>query len=225
MIDHARRSRLLELGVFLLLLLPGIVLAQVGGESDETFVLASIGTIAHDIALGALVLFFVWSSGQPLSSMGWTTRKMGKEIAVGAILYPAMLVVLALLSLLLSALGLTTNASRPGFLDPRTPAQISLGVVLVAVVAIAEETIFRGYLLLRLRELAHGIVPAIAISSLVFAFGHMYEGISGVIVVGTMGLVFALVYVWRKSLVAPIVMHALQDLLGIVIAPLLASHH
>jgi len=37
--------------------------------------------------------------------------------------------------------------------------------------------------------------------------------------VGGMGLVFALVYLWRGSLVAPIVMHFLQDFIGIVLAP------
>jgi uncharacterized protein len=36
-----------------------------------------------------------------------------------------------------------------------------------------------------------------------------------------MGLVFAWVYMRRKSLVAPIVMHFLQDFTGIVLAPLL----
>jgi membrane protease YdiL (CAAX protease family) len=36
-----------------------------------------------------------------------------------------------------------------------------------------------------------------------------------------MGLAFALVYLWRKSLVAPIVMHFLQDFIGIVLLPLL----
>jgi membrane protease YdiL (CAAX protease family) len=213
-----------ELVVFLLLLLPGIVLAQVSSASGDTFVLASIGTILHDIALGALVLFFVWSSGRPISAVGWTTRHLGREIGLGVILYPAMLVALALVSLAVRAIGIDTSPSHPGFLDPGTPAQVSLACVLVAVVAIAEETIFRGYLLLRLRELM-GIAPAIAIASAVFAFGHTYEGLAGVLIVGVMGVVFALVYVWRKSLVAPIVMHALQDLLGIVIAPWLLAHH
>jgi uncharacterized protein len=223
--DPARRRRSIELVVFLLLLVPGIVLASVGGESDETFVLASVATIVHDVALCALVLYFVWSGGQPISSIGWTSRHAGREIVLGLVLYPAMLVVLAIVSLLLGAIGVNTSPSHPGFLDPGTHAEVSLAAVLVAVVAIAEETVFRGYLLLRLRELTHGIVPAIVIASLLFAFGHTYEGMAGVLVVGLMGLVFALVYVWRKSLIAPIVMHALQDLLGIVIAPLLAARH
>jgi membrane protease YdiL (CAAX protease family) len=36
------------------------------------------------------------------------------------------------------------------------------------------------------------------------------------------GLVFALVYVWRQSLVAPVVMHLVFNLLAIVVAPLLS---
>jgi membrane protease YdiL (CAAX protease family) len=37
----------------------------------------------------------------------------------------------------------------------------------------------------------------------------------------TLGLMFAVVYVWRQSLVAPIVMHFLQDFPGIVALPLM----
>jgi membrane protease YdiL (CAAX protease family) len=55
----------------------------------------------------------------------------------------------------------------------------------------------------------------------IFSLGHGYEGSAGVITVGFMGLVFALVYLWRGSLVAPMVMHFLQDFIGIVLSPLL----
>jgi len=34
-------------------------------------------------------------------------------------------------------------------------------------------------------------------------------------------VVFALVYLWRRSLVAPIVMHFLQDFVGIILVPML----
>jgi membrane protease YdiL (CAAX protease family) len=39
--------------------------------------------------------------------------------------------------------------------------------------------------------------------------------------VGCMGIAFALVYLWRGSLVAPMVLHFLQDGAGIVLLPLL----
>ncbi len=91
-------------------------------------------------------------------------------------------------------------------------------------VTLAEETLFRGYLILRLRPLLASMPAAIIVSSFIFSLGHGYEGTSGVITVGVMGAVLALIYVWRKSLVAPVVIHFLQDLLAIVLLPLLAGH-
>jgi uncharacterized protein len=96
-----------------------------------------------------------------------------------------------------------------------------LAAVLVAVVAVAEETIFRGYLMLRFQALLRGSAQAVLLSSVIFSLGHGYEGSAGLVTVGVMGAVFAVIYLWRRSLVAPIVMHFLQDFLSIVLAPLL----
>jgi membrane protease YdiL (CAAX protease family) len=92
------------------------------------------------------------------------------------------------------------------------------------VVAVAEETIFRGYLLLRFVGIGMGKVLAVLLASVIFAIGHGYEGSAGIATVGVMGVIFALVYLWRGSLVAPIVMHFLQDFLAIVLLPILVGH-
>jgi membrane protease YdiL (CAAX protease family) len=63
----------------------------------------------------------------------------------------------------------------------------------------------------------------VILSAGIFSLGHGYEGTAGVATVGLMGLIFALVYIWRKSLVAPMIMHFLQDFLVIVLLPVLAS--
>jgi len=94
---------------------------------------------------------------------------------------------------------------------------------MVAVVAVAEETIFRGYLLLRFQTLLRSPALGVLMSSVIFSLGHGYEGSAGLVTVGVMGAVFAVIYLWRRSLVAPIVMHFLQDFLSIVLAPLLGQ--
>ena len=96
-----------------------------------------------------------------------------------------------------------------------------LAALLVTVVAVAEETIFRGYLLLRFPAVLRSTTGSLLLSSAIFAVGHGYEGSAGLVTIGVMGAVFALVYLWRRSLVAPIVMHFLQDFLSIVLLPLL----
>jgi membrane protease YdiL (CAAX protease family) len=101
---------------------------------------------------------------------------------------------------------------------------VILAVLLVIVVAISEETIFRGYLLLRARALNPGTLFGVVFSALIFSLGHGYEGWAGVITIGISGAVLAGIYLWRGSLVAPIVLHFLQDLSTLVIAPLLIRH-
>jgi membrane protease YdiL (CAAX protease family) len=81
-------------------------------------------------------------------------------------------------------------------------------------------SIFRGYLILRLKAITASPAAAALLSDGIFSLGHGYEGSAGVVTVGFMGLVFALVYMWRESLVAPIVMHFLQDFIVIVLLPL-----
>jgi membrane protease YdiL (CAAX protease family) len=91
------------------------------------------------------------------------------------------------------------------------------------VVALAEETIFRGYFILRFEAVTASPAVAVVLSAVIFSLGHGYEGSAGVVTVGVMGLVFALIYLWRRSLVAPIVMHFLQDFISVVLLPLLGG--
>ena len=113
------------------------------------------------------------------------------------------------------------STPRPAFLTASGVPEYVLALILVVVVAWAEETIFRGYLMLRFRSVTKSPAAAVLLSALVFSIGHGYEGSAGVATVFVMGLVFALVYLWRQSLVAPMIMHFLQDFVGIVLVPML----
>jgi len=211
-----RRS--LELAIFLLLLVPPIIVGWFTGTATLSFAMSSVATILHDLGLTALAMYFVWTSGQPLSAMGVTRRHVGREIALGAALYVPMLFVLLCVQIVLRAFGVG-SISLPEAMLPRSSSELVLATALVAVVAFAEEVVFRGYLLLRLRELIGNTPAAVACMTLVFASGHLYEGVAGVVGVTVLGLVFALVYLWRRSLVAPIVLHFLQDFFGLVVFP------
>ncbi len=127
--------------------------------------------------------------------------------------------------------GLDWVLLRAGLSAPATPLpsvlkvegryEVLLALVLITVVAVAEETIFRGYLLLRFRAILRSSTWAILLSSAIFSVGHGYEGSAGLVTVGVMGVLLACVYLWRGSLAASIVMHFLQDFLGIVLMPFL----
>lgn len=218
-------ERLVEVSVFLFLIVPSMILSFfVIKQGSLSFVLVAFSTITRDLALLGLILFFVWRNGEPVAHLGWTLKNIWKDIALGILLFIPFTFGAGLLESALRAAGLSVPATPlPSFLAARGISEFVLAFILVVVVALAEETIFRGYLILRFRVVTTSITAAVLLSSFIFSLGHGYEGSAGVITVGSMGVVFALIYIWRKSLVAPAVMHFLQDFIGIVLLPLLGA--
>ncbi len=216
-----RRGQVLELLVFLLLVVPSMVLSLfVVGQGGVGFPLTATIVISHDLGLLGLVLFFLWRNREPWASIGWVSRNVGVDVGFGIVLFVPFFFGTAALESVLQQLGLS-SPPMPSYLQARNMTQGILGALLVVVVALAEESIFRGYLLLRLTTATRSTVAAVLISSAIFSIGHGYEGSVGLVTVGAMGAVFAIIYLWRGSLVAPIVMHFLQDFIGIVVVPFL----
>jgi uncharacterized protein len=211
-----------EVVVFLLLIIPSMVLSLfVIRQGQLSFVLTATATIFRDFGLISLILFFLWRNGEPVSRVGWTWNHPARELIIGMICFIPVFLGTTLLDRVLLRIGFSGPATPASFLKEQGSAEALLAVLLVAVVAVAEETIFRGYLLLRFLPLLRSTTASVLLSSAIFAVGHGYEGSAGLVTIGLMGAVFALVYLWRRSLVAPIVMHFLQDFLSIVLLPLL----
>ena len=219
----SQKEQSFEVAVFLFLIVPSLVLSFFAVQQGTmSFVLVAISTILRDLALVSLILFFLWRNGESVKALGWTFKHGWREVVLGIGLFIPLTFGAAWLEQLLQLAGFSAPATpQPSFLTAADTAQFILAFVLVVVVAVAEETIFRGYLILRFGAITASRTVAILVSAVIFSLGHGYEGTSGVITVGMLGLVFALVYVWRKSLVAPVVMHFLQDFIGIILLPLL----
>jgi membrane protease YdiL (CAAX protease family) len=218
-----RREQLLELVVFLLLVVPSMLLSffaiKQGGLS---FVLTAWATMLRDLGLVALIFFFLRRNKEPRAFVGWNRNRGWKEVAWGIGLFVPFNLTADLLERGLLAAGFSAPSTPlPAVLTAKGIPELFLAALLVLVVAISEETIFRGYLILRLKAVTGSRVAAAILSAFIFSLGHGYEGSAGVVTVGFMGLVFAFVYLWRRSLVAPAVMHLLQDFIGIVLVPLL----
>lgn len=221
--ELSRNEQVYEVLVFLALIVPSMALSFfVIRQGNLSFVLTASATILRDLGLVGLIAFFLWRNREPLGRIGWVFRNQRKEVVLGLGLFVVLFLVSGIVEQVFRAMGLSAPSTpTPRFLTATGGWEFVLASVLVVVVAVAEETIFRGYLMLRFTQIGGNRAAAVLLSSVVFALGHGYEGTAGVATVGVMGLVFALVYVWRKSLVAPIVMHCVQDFVGIVVLPLL----
>jgi membrane protease YdiL (CAAX protease family) len=96
------------------------------------------------------------------------------------------------------------------------PALLFGLLVVWSLAAFGEELIFRGYLMNTLarafRQEKTGWVTACLVNSVFFGIGHTYQGITGVILLGIVGFLYALFYLGSgRNLWVPILMHGLYD--------------
>jgi uncharacterized protein len=215
------REQLIEVAVFLFLIGPSLVLSLfLINQGNISFMLTAVASILRDLSLLSLILFFLWRNGESILDIGWTLRDVRRDILLGFALFVPMSFGAAALDSILAAIGFSSPSTPLPSLEPnKSILEMLTALVLVAIVAVTEETIFRGYLMLRFNIFGSSLL-SVLLSAFVFSLGHGYEGTAGVVTVGVLGVVFSLVYVWRKSLIAPITMHFFQDFVSIVLVPL-----
>jgi len=98
-----------------------------------------------------------------------------------------------------------------GHLAPRTPYENNLFGAVAVTAGVCEEILYRGLLLAVLIP-AMGTWPAVAVSSLIFGLGHVYQGWVGIGKTTLVGLVMALLTVFSGSIFVPMLLHAVIDL-------------
>lgn len=95
-------------------------------------------------------------------------------------------------------------------------------LLLAALAGFWEELVFRGFILGRLRaafsleEPLRRDLSAVLITSLIFGFGHGYQGPFGLAQTSLVGVVLGLVTLWRGSLWPALFAHFLVDAFGLV---------
>jgi membrane protease YdiL (CAAX protease family) len=106
------------------------------------------------------------------------------------------------------------SLEKLNFILPRT-AEERRWFVLVAITAgVCEEILYRGFLIHYFRELpvSIGLIGALILSSCVFGFAHLYQGVVGIVQTTVLGAIFGLIFIVTGSLLLPMILHALIDL-------------
>jgi membrane protease YdiL (CAAX protease family) len=94
---------------------------------------------------------------------------------------------------------------------PANSMEASLWVILSAGAAFSEELIFRGYVITRIRKLTGSFWLGAVLGSAAFSFGHLYQGMAGVLLTFIYGLLFSGLFIARKSVFPCVVAHFMQD--------------
>jgi membrane protease YdiL (CAAX protease family) len=149
-----------------------------------------------------------------LPGMRWVLR----ELLWALLLVPAAFVVMiAVYSVASSVLGSGAPPSEGWAPVARSASRaelVGLVIIGVSVAPIAEELAFRGLLYNRLRQ-ALPTSLALILQAVVFGLAHYPLGIEFACAIGAVALVICLQYEWRKTLVAPLLLHASVNAIGL----------
>lgn len=163
----------------------------------------------------SLALLFVWLvMDRSLAALGLLFAPTpGQWIAIGVGLLLAVVVVVLSWRSAEDEEQLDQLADQLGDLElmaARGTVERRRFVALSITAGICEEFIYRGVLMAAL-TVHIGLWPAAVVSSVIFGFGHAYQGPVGIVRTGVVGLVFALLTITSGSLWVSILAHVLID--------------
>ncbi len=98
----------------------------------------------------------------------------------------------------------------------RRPRDAWLFALVVVVAGGVREELQRAFLLHRFETWLGGSAVGLVVTSVAFGGGHLLQGVDAAIATGVLGAFWGLIYLRRRSMVAPAVSHAAFDLLQIV---------
>jgi membrane protease YdiL (CAAX protease family) len=194
----------------------GLPIRTDAGQLSPTFV-ATLSILDTVLVVG-LAFFFLHAHRERPRDVLLGARPVGREMLLGLGLLPLvfMLLLLVLGAILTFAPWMHNVPRNPleDMLQNRRDA-IMFGVVAMIAGGVREE-IQRGFILHRFDQFLGGGLVGIVIYSALFGLGHIEQGIDASIAIAVLGAVWGAVYLARRSIVAPMVSHALFNLAQLV---------
>jgi len=95
---------------------------------------------------------------------------------------------------------------------PRTTSDVRGWTALSWTAGICEEIAYRGFLFFYFMEIwGLSLTLALVISSVLFALGHIYQGIRPAALTAVLAIVFGGIYAVTGSLLIPVILHVVMD--------------
>lgn len=170
-----RRRLTVELGIVLVLSFWSVPI-RVWERASATGVpplreplVVQVSYTAFYIGFAALLLFLIWQRSGSLEPAGLARLQWSRELSFGVVILAATACVYFITVAVANVAGLQSWRSD----GPSPPGPGVFYPVLLLAAAFHEEVLFRGYLIGRFETLAGRAAPAVLMSSLLFALGHV----------------------------------------------------
>jgi uncharacterized protein len=170
------------------------------------------------VVLAGLCVFFLVVRGERPGRVFFGARAPSREALLGLLLVPLVFAVVALLALLIQDLApwLRNVPENPLAALITGPASLAIMVVVVALAGGVREEIQRAFILHRFEQHLGGAIVGLVVFSAAFGAGHLLQGRDAAIMTGTLGLLWGVVYLRRRSVVAPMVSHAAFNVIQVL---------
>jgi uncharacterized protein len=175
-------------------------------------------SLADSILLVALILILLHAHGESARDVLIGRRPIINEVVAGA---PMVLIALSIALAVLVAVqrflpSLHTVEHNPLQELLRSPRDAWLFALVVIIAGGIREEIQRAFLLHRFERWLGGGTVGIICTSVAFGAGHLVQGADAALATGLLGAFWGIVYLRRRSCVAPMVSHAGFDLIQIL---------
>jgi membrane protease YdiL (CAAX protease family) len=167
-------------------------------------------SLADTLVLVALMVALTRLHGESATELWLGERRVRVEIAVGLMLVPVVFmgVVILLNALRIFVPWLHNVPENPLERLAGTAADAAMFALVAIIAGGVREELQRAFLLRRFERHLGGAAVGVIVLSVAFGLGHYTQGWDAVITTGALGGFWAVVYLRRRSSVAPVVSHA-----------------
>ena len=175
-------------------------------------------SLADAVALVGLILLLLSAHGERPRDVLFGRRPLAVEAVAGVpLIFVAFVIGAAvLLPIQRFAPWLHTVEHNPLQALLQSPGDAWLFALVVVAAGGVREEIQRAFLLHRFERWLGGGATGVVVTSVAFGAGHLLQGVDAGVATGMLGAFWGLVYLRRRSAVAPMVSHAGFDLLQIL---------
>jgi membrane protease YdiL (CAAX protease family) len=175
-------------------------------------------SLADTVFLVGLIVAFLLAHGESPTEVFFGGRPIAPEARAGIPLtfVAFAIALLVLLTVRAVAPWLHTVEHNPLQDLMRTPGNALLFAGLVIVAGGIREELQRAFLLRRFERSLGGANVGLVVASAAFGLGHLVQGVDAVIATALLGAFWGVVYLRRRSVIAPMVSHSGFDLLQVM---------
>ncbi len=201
--------------LFMVFFLPGLMNQTHSIRSDAfnslTFNLSYIIIALPQIML---LLYLIRKKGNNAYEKFGIPHLSWKDVRKGGVYFAEMILAFVIIAGLMGLLSITFHFNLP---EPpqnwkiENPFMLPIIFLTFLTVGYREELFFRSYLLTEFTSGGKRSLPVIIVASLLFASGHLYEGIPGFVVTFIIGIFFSFIFLKNRNVHSIALTHCFYD--------------